>query len=119
MMRSSLRDNFRYLLVEYDGKTTDVRLAVTGEIERYLGVLGRYETGAKVVAVEEGKAVVRVLRGQEKRVCAGLALVNNEEGSGIRMRVLRISGTIAALCKKEGIKRSKKTGTDSTRVKRK
>ena len=101
MMRSSLRDNFRYLLVEYTGEDSDIRKSVSSEIERFLGVIGVYETGSKVVAVENGKAIVRVLRGQEKRVCAGLALVNNEAGKSIRMRVLRISGTIKALCKKE------------------
>ena len=107
-MRASLRDNFRYLLVEYSGETSDVSRAVSFQLERMLGVLGLFETGAKVVSVEEGKTIVRVLRGQERRVCTGFTLMNNDAGKKERARVIRISGTIAALCKKARVKRAKK-----------
>lgn len=108
MMRPTLRDDFRYLLVEYNGEDVDVKRAVSREIEKYLGVLGSYQTGAKVVSIEDGKAIVRVIRGKEEIVCAAFALINKEAGKNIRLRVLRISGTIAALCKKEKIVRKKR-----------
>ena len=107
MMKPTLRDDFRYLLVQCEG-TTDIKRSVSQELEKYLGILGLTQTGAKVVALEDGKAIVRVVRGTEDLVCSAFALVNKRDGESRRMRVLRISGTIRALCKKESIKRVKR-----------
>ncbi|MFH0927752.1 MAG: Rpp14/Pop5 family protein [Candidatus Micrarchaeota archaeon] len=108
MMKPTLRDNFRYLLVQCSCAGGDERAVLERELEKLLGMLGLYETGARIVFVQNGEIGVRVLRGQEGKVCAALALSNSQAGKNVRFRVLGVSGTIESLCKKGGVKHKKK-----------
>lgn len=107
-MRSSLRDDFRHLCVQYIGEKMEDR-ELWQETEKaifaYLGVIGAYESGAKIEEVMGENMIIRCKSGHEKKVCACLALINNFGGKRVRLRVKRISGTISSLCKKEGIER--------------
>jgi RNase P/RNase MRP subunit POP5 len=110
-MRSSLRDNFRYILIRdetNDEKNELTQTRVAQVLDKFLGVFGVYETGAKIISAQDTNVIVRVFRGCEDKVCTCFALVNNESGKNIRLRVLRISGTIDALCSKQKLEKPQK-----------
>jgi len=109
MMRSSLRDNFRYVLVKDEMPDENTQKKISNVLEKFLGVIGIYETGARIIQTEKEYAIIRVVRGFEDKICACFALANNESAKNIRLRVLRISGTIDALCSKQNVSKPKKT----------
>ncbi|MFH1306550.1 MAG: Rpp14/Pop5 family protein [Candidatus Micrarchaeota archaeon] len=112
-MKPTLRDDFRHLLVKYIGERRDER-ELKKKLEEFfvksLGVIGIFETGVKVENVEEENIIVRCKRGEEGKACAMFALANNWDGKAVRLQVKRVSGTIRAMCSKEGIKRRRRKG---------
>lgn len=107
-MKSTLRENYRYVFAKYCGKQAgagELRAIVERCLLGSLGSIGMFECGAKIISAEGENIVVRCARGSEGRLCAALALCNNLKGERVRLKVTAISGTIKALCKKEGVKK--------------
>jgi len=110
-MKSTLRENYRHVLAKYAGRQVgdeELKEIVQKYLLFSLGTLGMFESGAKVISARGEDVIIRCVRGEEERICAALALCNNLDGERIRLKVLMVSGTIRALCQKQGIKKPKR-----------
>ncbi|PIT84693.1 hypothetical protein COU37_02090 [Candidatus Micrarchaeota archaeon CG10_big_fil_rev_8_21_14_0_10_45_29] len=110
-MKSTLRENYRYVLAKYAGKQNcaeEIKAIAQKYLLSSLGTLGIFQSGARVISAEKENVIIRCVRGEEERICAALALCNHIDGEKIRLKVLRVSGTLRALCEKQGIKKPKR-----------
>ncbi|MFA5108082.1 MAG: Rpp14/Pop5 family protein [Candidatus Micrarchaeia archaeon] len=119
-MKSSIRDDFRYVYAKYEGEKLNSD-ALESRVENHLllmlGALGKVEAGFKVMFATEDNVCIRCIRGYEQKICAALALANSWDGKPMRLKVLRIAGTIKSGNTKEKIKRKRKRFLDTTKNK--
>ncbi len=112
-MKSSLRPDNRYVLIAVHGVKFEEGM-MRGELARwmntYFGIegLARVHPSIMKVNVAEQKVILRCRRGEEQSLIAGLALCASLGGAKAHLEAVRVSGTIAALIRKEGKKEEKK-----------
>jgi RNase P/RNase MRP subunit POP5 len=106
VMKSSLNDNFRYLLLKlhFAGENSALQKSLNEEPNRlmleFFGIEGMAQIQPRIMRdapAPPGCVVVRCIRGQERRLAQGLLLISNLEGKNLRFEVKGISGTIKAL----------------------
>jgi|GEM_PF-3317026 len=106
-MKPTLRDKKRYLLYNIDSSTDiDLQKAISELILKYFGVLGISQTSLKVLYIldEQKKMLLRCKPEHVQTVCFVFSLINHYYGKPIRFELIAISGTIASLKRKKGLK---------------
>jgi len=101
--KPTMRNKKRYILFEVICESApserDVRDAIYDGILKFLGEYGSSLASPKVLEFDEktSRGVLRCVRGEETRVKAALALMNNLAGKKAAVRALSVSGTIKKL----------------------
>ncbi|GEM_PF-3895981 len=108
MAKSSLMPNWRHLHVKVHG---GVRAMGNEEAKKemmkclsiFFGVDGMSQLQVSVERYDDASKefVLRVIRGGERKLTAGLALIGEFSGAQSRLETTRISGTIKSLDEKE------------------
>jgi len=102
-LKPTLKEKHRYLLVRFSSEAklgeADARHAVYHSILRFLGELGFSQANPKLVKfdAEKQEGVFKVVRGEEGRVKAALALAKEAGGKPAVLRVVKVSGAINKL----------------------
>ncbi|MEM3362036.1 MAG: Rpp14/Pop5 family protein [Candidatus Anstonellaceae archaeon] len=111
MIKTTLKEKKRYILykIKTMQKTDIKREEVEKIIEEFFGVYGIVKNGIKIIYYDEDKKdlIIRCYRGKEKEICPFFSLISHCNGKQLKFELLFISGTIAAIKRKKGIKISK------------
>jgi RNase P/RNase MRP subunit POP5 len=110
MAKSALMPNWRHLFVKVHAASKqmgyeEAKKEMMKCLAVFFGVNGLSELQASVERYDDSKRefTIRVLRGKEKELAAGLALIGEFSGVQARMETLKISGTIRSIDEKEQI----------------
>lgn len=105
-MKPTLRLNRRYVLGQVKGmlagkSESEVRNAIFSRALEFFGELGFSSLAFKLISYDKESRlfIMRCERGREKELVACFALANPESGG--RFEMIRTSGTIAAIKRKE------------------